>query len=203
MAELLSPVTVAVLLSPYAGGGQLLSPVAVAVLLSPARRRMAVAAVAGDGGGVVVAAAGAGRAAVAGGGGGVVVAGAGAGPLLSPVTVAVLLLPPVAVAVLLLPVDAWRCCWSPPVADAVLLSPLTNALLWSPPVAVAVLLIALGDRHRTLPSEVAVRGSAFLHPLHTVGRHAHILSVALTVPRLGRCRPWRRGQPHPDTQGDR
>ena len=102
--------------------------------------------------------------------------------LLSPVTRAVLLLPSVAV--------------------AVLLSPLTNALLWSPPVAVAILFSPLAIATEPCPSEVAVVGGAFLYPRLTVGRHAHILSVALTVPRLGRRRPWRRGQPRPDTQRD-
>ena len=92
---------------------------------------------------------------------------------------------------------------SPPVAVAVLLSPLTIALLWSPPVAVAVLLSPLAIATEPCPSEVAVVRGAFLHPLLTVGRHAHILSVALTVPRLGRCHPWRRGQPYPDAQSDR
>ena len=103
-----------------------------------------------------------------------------------------------------------------------LLSPWTVAVLLSPKVALARAVVAvddrlvvvaagrgggavvaLGDRHRTLP----VRGSRvavpFCHPRLTVGRHAHILSVALTVPRLGRRRPWRRGQPYPDAQGDR
>ena len=97
LAKLLSPVTVAVLLSPPRpgdavvagdGGGvvvadaawaKLSSPVTVAVLLSPTLAN-GVAVVAGDGGGVVVAAGGAGSAVVAGDGGGVVVAAGGGWP---------------------------------------------------------------------------------------------------------------------------
>ena len=177
-ATLLSPVTVAVLLSPPAAMAVLLSPVTVAVLLSPP---MALAKLLSpvDGGGVVVAEASHGT--------------CGSGD--------------VAVPSRLWPSrrwrrDArvvaaagrgrraacrrwrWRCSWCSlshlPCCCRPWLLPLNLRLGWW-----------------------TLARCTFLYLCLTVLRDAHVLSVALTVPRLGRCRPWRRGQPYPDAQGDR
>ena len=150
--------------------------------------------------GVVVAAAGASRAAVAVDRGGVVVAEAGAGTAVVAGAVAVLLSPKLAGRAVVAG-DAGGVAVAVGRGGAVLLSPLTIALLWSPPVAVATLLSPLAFAIEPSP-EVAVAVPFCTFAL-TVLRDAHILSVALTVPRLGRCRPWRRGQPYPDAQGDR
>ena len=123
-------------------------------------------AVAGDGDGVVVAAdadaeAEGGRTAVAGDGGGVVVA--------EDVDVAAVAGDTGGVVI---PAGRGRCA----------VVAFDRCLVIRPPVAVAKLLSPLAIATEPCPSEVA-GGGAFLHPHHTVGRHAHILSVALTVRR--------------------
>ena len=123
--------------------------------------------------------------------------------LKSPVTVAVLLSPPPAKAMLKVPV-AVAVLWLPPVAVAVLPSPVAVAVQPVQFVASAVLLapVALAVEPFAWVGG-RVRGTFLYLCRHRLVEMLMILSVALTVPRLGRCRPWRRGQPYPDAQGDR